>query len=198
MRKCVDCWIFIKRSLVLDVRLSSIVCLALFIGFKPAIVVASSATEYQIKAAYLYHFTRLVDWPSTAFNGTDSFFRFCVLGKDPFDEQLKPMGKRRTYNGLPIRLSYPQSALEARDCHLLYLSITDTSRAAAILRQLKNKPILTVSSHLGFISRGGIIGFVTVNKRIRLEINRAAARRAGIDLSAKLLEVAISVKDEPE
>ena len=47
-----------------------------------------------------------------------------------------------------------------------------------------------------FARRGGMIGFFFEDNRVRLEVNRAAAERAGLRVSSKLLAVARLVKPD--
>jgi len=174
---------------------TGIVLLPVLISLCLTPLTAQSATEPQVKVAFLYQFTQFTEWPATAFDSSNPGFRICVLGDALPARLLRPL-TGKTHNKLTISIAYPQSASEMRACHLLYIN-TDNRREAAILKKYKNTPLLTVSSQPGFITRGGMIGFVIVDGRLRLEINRAAARRANIKLSAQLLEVAIIVKDIP-
>jgi hypothetical protein len=43
-----------------------------------------------------------------------------------------------------------------------------------------------------------MIGFVIHDNNVRLEVNVAAARQSRITISAKLLEVALNIIDEPD
>jgi len=150
-------------------------------------------TEYQVKAAYLYHFAQFVEWPASAFTEPDTAFNLCVMGVDPFGEAaLTPLAKRSHY-GHPIAIRYPTTAREARSCHLLYIASSEAGREAAILETLSDVPVLTISSLPGFVERGGIIGFIRVDNRVRFAINRTASKRQGLSCGAKLLEVAIRV-----
>jgi hypothetical protein len=56
--------------------------------------------------------------------------------------------------------------------------------------------VLTVGEADRFAQRGGMIGFVLENNRVRLDINRAAAESAGLRVSSKLLAVARMVKPD--
>ncbi len=55
-------------------------------------------------------------------------------------------------------------------------------------------PILTVGEHEQFARNGGIINFVLKNDNVRLEIDLAAAKKAGVTISSRLLAVADVVK----
>ena len=59
---------------------------------------------------------------------------------------------------------------------------------------LDKSAILTVSDMPGFLQRGGMIQFVAEDKRVRFQINAAAAQHVGLALSSELLRVAASVK----
>ena len=57
--------------------------------------------------------------------------------------------------------------------------------------------VLTVSDVPEFCERGGIIGLVKKDDKVRFEVNRAAADRAQLVLSSELLKVATKVIDKP-
>jgi len=142
----------------------------------------------KVKAAYIYQFTQFVSWPDTAV-AADTPFTICVLGDAPVGNELKPLESRQV-NGRPIKIRYPKNLKAAASCQILYLAETKQQQLRNMLKRFFEQPILTISSLPNFATRGGIIGFVTTKKRVRMEINRTAARRANIQLSAKLLEVA--------
>jgi hypothetical protein len=64
----------------------------------------------------------------------------------------------------------------------------------AILDKTVALPILTVGEDAVFAQNGGIINFVLKNGNVRLEIDLAAARKAGLAISSRLLAVADVVK----
>ena len=155
---------------------------------------AISASEFELKAVYLYQFTRFVEWPSTAFKSPDDDFVLCVLGDNPFGKSLHPIADR-SYKGHSIKLRYPSSDKETSGCHVLYLDLDNTQRETAILNHLANKPVLTVSSRPGFVERGGNIGFLNIHNNVRFAINRRTSMQNGLESSAKLLELAVRLND---
>lgn len=179
----------------------------LLLGFalcSTALANEKSVNEYSIKAAYLYHFTQFAQWPVTALPPSDESFHLCILGANPFGDELTPVTQRH-YNGHPIRIIQLNLVLHnneskelqriIQNCQLLYITDTHANHIATVLEQSHSQPILTVSSEPGFAARGGIIGFVVIKNKVRLEINRSAALRANIKLSSKLLEVASVVEN---
>lgn len=116
------------------------------------------------------------------------------MGKEPIRDELKPLGQRKI-KGKPINIRYPDTALDTVGCNILYIAKTERHQLETILKRSHKKPILTVSSIPHFTENGGIIGFVIINDKVRLEINRAPTRHNNIKLSAKLLEVANVIRN---
>ena len=150
-----------------------------------------SVTEYRIKAAFLYNFSRFTNWPdqATADNGN---FTVCVLGKDPFGEILDSLaGKKVNNNSVSIRRF--TSLDKAEGCQLVYVNLPQTDLEKT-MSKLKQRPILTVSDMDGFTEAGGSIKFKLVNNKVRFDINIDAARTANLSISSKLLSLATIVR----
>src|SRR5437867_180076 len=60
---------------------------------------ASIPKEYQIKAAFLYNFTKFVEWPEPAFADPKSPIVIGVLGPNPFGGELAKAIEGRKVNG---------------------------------------------------------------------------------------------------
>jgi hypothetical protein len=77
------------------------------------------------------------------------------------------------------------------DCQLVYIG--ENAELSEILLLLGEQPVLTVSDAAGFIEEGGIIQFILIQNKVRFRINVAAANAAGLNISSKLLSLAVSV-----
>ena len=155
----------------------------------PWVARAEVASEYDVKAAFLYNFTKFVEWPSSALTER-SDFQLCVLGEDPFGKSLK-MVEDEKVAGRRITLLRTPKLAEPEGCHILFISRSERNRIPEILLDLGTAPVLTVSDTSGFLDQGGIINFVLEGSKVRFEINQAAAERAGIKISSKLLRLAV-------
>jgi len=171
--------------------------LALLLGCIPsAAAELDRAGEYQLKAAYLFNFSQFIEWPDASFADPAQPFRICVLGRDPFGDSLRVLESRR-YKQRPIATAHLKDPGEARQCQILYLDDDSAARGEAVIRELADQAILTVSSRDGFAALGGAIQFSQQGPRVRMTINLDAARRAQLRVSAKLLEVALQVIGKP-
>lgn len=149
-----------------------------------------AAPEYQLKAAFLFNFMQFVQWPAAAFAGGASPMVIAVLGEDPFGEQLDELVRGEKIRGRPIVVRRHARIEDVGQCQLLYINESNQRKLKAILAQLAQQPILTVSDAPDFTRHGGMINFVTQDNRVRLLINVNAATAAQLTLSSKLLRPA--------
>jgi hypothetical protein len=143
--------------------------------------------EYQVKAVFLYNFTQFVEWPPSAFNGTNAPFVIGILGPDPFGGFLDETVAGEKMNGHPMVVQRYTDLKDAMACHILFINLPNQSE---VLTGLNNRSTLTVSDKDNFARIGGMIRFFTEKNKIRLQINPSAAKAANLIISSKLLRVA--------
>lgn len=146
--------------------------------------------EYQVKSAFLYHFTQFVEWPATAFKTDDSPLIIGVLGPDPFGRYLDQSLKGEKAKEHPIVVRHYDKVEDAQEAHLLYVGYTEKGQFRAIVPSLKNKSILTVGDSPYFLNEGGMVRFFTDEQKIRFQINQQAYKREQLVLSSKMLRLA--------
>jgi hypothetical protein len=149
-------------------------------------------TEYRIKAAFLYNFSRFVSWPEEI-RQTDRF-TICVLGIDPFGNALDSLAGKAVHDSQLDILHLPGTDV-AGECRVVFVSDSETDRIDSILAPLEDRPVLTVSDSAAFAEKGGMIGLRLANNKVRFDINIDAAQRAGLNISSKLLSLATIVGD---
>ena len=149
--------------------------------------------EYDVKAAFLYNFTKFVEWPPEAFRSPDSPMAICVFGEDPFGESLDAVVRGETLNGRRLEVRRTRSLQELRDCQTLFVPGAERERFAEVFSAVRDASVLTVGEVDGFLPQGGVIRFVVEQGRVRFEINLDAAERSRLKLSSKLLRLARAV-----
>src|SRR3972149_8817013 len=77
--------------------------------------------EYAVEAAFIYKFTKFVDWPAHSFADPKEPFSICVLGKDPFGNILEQTFMGKTVNGREWIVKRPNSVEEMIKCHILFI-----------------------------------------------------------------------------
>lgn len=147
-------------------------------------------TEAQVKAAYLYNFGKFVRWQNPADTNT---FDICILGKNPFGSSLAATVTGEQVGGKSIVARDVPGVPETSHCKLLFISRSEEGRLKVVLGAAKKSNILTVSDMPDFVERGGMIGLVNVEGKIRFEVNVASINDAGMTVSSELLKVAVKV-----
>jgi len=184
-----------KTACLLKTSLRTALAAAALLAAAPA--GAAEVSEAEVKAAYIYNFTRFVEWEKTAVSSAPAHFDICALGKDPVNAPLSHLPETEVL-GLKTRvrlLGEDESGLAS--CRILFIGRSLDKRAPAIARSLVGRGALTVSSMPGFAGAGGVIGFSTEKGRVKLEINLRAAREAGVRINYRLLELSRVIRDGP-
>ena len=129
----------------------------------------AKASEYDVKAAYLYNFGRFVQWRDAA--EKDGSFAICVLGQDPFGPSLDATLTGQAVDGKQVvtrRISKPEDGLSLpRPAFISGIQRMSRLHGEHILATLDKTGVLTVSDMRDFSQRGGMIQFVLDGSRIR-------------------------------
>jgi hypothetical protein len=161
----------------------------------PGAAPAQTASEYDVKALFLYNFAKFVDWPPAAFPDPDNL-KICVLGDDPFGGSLQAVAGEQVGNH-KLRVVRTDSISKPAGCQILFISRSERDRIPQILAAVKDSPVLTVGDTKGFAEDGVIINFILEGSKVRFEINTESADRAGLRISSKLLQLARRIVAAP-
>lgn len=151
--------------------------------------------EESVKAVFLFNFSKYVTWPAIQAIGERSpaEIRICVTANDGFFSVLKSAVQGEDVDGRPLVPVALDGLDSARTCQILYVGDAKTADARAWLNAVRGHQVLTVAD--GDISDDTVIAFVRDASRLRFDINRGAAGRHGLNVSAKLLRLARTVKE---
>jgi len=152
-------------------------------------------SESEVKVAFIYNFIKFVEWPANAFAKQDTPITIGVLGDKQYASQLEKFVKGKAANGRTIEVRLLEKDKDADSCHIIFVTASGMHRFNAILGRLKDKSTLIIGETEHFIDSGGIIGFVNEDKKVRFEINIAAAKKRSIKISSQLLKLARRVKE---
>ncbi len=151
---------------------------------------SSPAEEaYQIKAAFLYNFTKFVTWPE-AMEQQGGELTLCIFDGNPFGDYANQLNGRKVRN-FQLRILQPASVNDLAGCNILFVSGAEQTVRA--LQSVATLPVLTVSDQSGFAARGGAIELLSEDNRIRFDVNLQRIRDSGLTMSSKLLQLARQV-----
>ncbi len=146
---------------------------------------AESGGEAAVKTAFLYNFFKFIEWPTVAAN--QSAYSLCTISNDNLGDSLLVLGKK-TIGDKPIVIHRGINGKDLKSCHMVFISPSED--VEAIIRYLKDLPVVTVSDKPGFIDQGGMIGLVQSDNRLGFEINLDATNATGVHIRSQLLKLA--------
>ena len=154
-----------------------------------AVAVAEPLPEHQLKAKVLLQALLFVEWPPRAANGP---MMLCLVDPPPFAQALRPLAGQ-PLNGRPLELREwaAGETAPAPPCRVVLVG------AQALPLPAGMPPgVLVVSDGDGTLRRGAMMSLQLDQGRVAFDINLAAARGAGLDISARLLRLARFVAQE--
>lgn len=180
-----------------------LVCLAIsYIGLGTAVTAPTIASEYEVKAAFLYNFLKFVEWPPKVYPDQSSPIFIGILGDDPFLDSsgkihyLQQAVAEKIINNRRIVIQRSDRIADLKNCQIIFVNKAERNRVKEILGDLGEVSILTVGESDNFCRQGGAVNFVMQSEKVRFEINVEAAEKAGLKISSKLLNVATIVRTQ--
>ena len=150
---------------------------------------AAGMESHELQWRFIKNFVRYVEWPPKS---PHSPFNFCIAGAAGFSslpEQIKlkkqksPLITTRFESKLPNRE-------ELASCDVLYFSQSlDYDKHIYLLSAISKLPILSVSERNNFYKQGGVVQFLTVDRKLKFIIAAESARRVGIVFAPALLRL---------
>jgi hypothetical protein len=153
----------------------------------------SQVDEYQLKAAFLFHFAQFVEWPAGALGLSDNPFLICIAGEDPFHGDLEEAVRGKFIAAKVVRIRHIKQVQEGAGCHVVFIGKDESGHLSQLIATLRNMPVLTVGESENFLQSGGIIRFCMEDRKVRFEINKEAAEAANLKISSRLLLLAKTV-----
>ena len=174
------------------------ICAIVSVCFVEPALGQAQADEYQVKAAFLFHFAQLVDWPSSAFTANNNALVLCTYGDDPFHGELEKMIQGKQIGSRSIQVKHLKQTEDVHSCQIVFVSKGVSKYVPALLTNVGDAPIMTIGETGNFVEYGGVIGFCMDEDKIRFEVNLQSAERSKLKISSRLLLLAKTVVGSSE
>lgn len=149
-----------------------------------------------LKTAFIYKFTLFTHWPEHALNEKGAPIQLCVAGEDDLVDALGQL-RGKPIKGHPISIQALKETQVPKNCHILYIATSERKNFPNLVKAASGLPVLTISELPRFANAGGIFELYRENGHIRFIINLGAARKAGLEISPNLLNLATVIGAEP-
>ena len=154
---------------------------------------ASAPKESEIKAAFLYNFTKFIDWPADAFARPDSPFVIAVLGRTPLAAEMEKAVRGRKIGGRHVVVRICRTAADAAASQVVFIAADDVT-TRELLQRVQGRAVLTVGETERLLHQGGTIAFLFEDDdKVHFGINMSSADRAGLRVSAQLQKLAKAI-----
>jgi TonB family protein len=141
---------------------------------------AETASEYQIKAAYLYNFAKATQWPEEALPAPDSSLVIAVFGGDEdFVKVLHHTLAGRTVTGHPIEIRHSRSLADLKSCQIVFFRASQKD-TPVMIAALNSSGVLLVGEDPNFLAQGGMINLALKDGRVTFEVNPESIEHAGV------------------
>ena len=88
--------------------------------------------EYPVKLAFLYNFTKFVEWPARSYSGAGAPLVICVVGDDPFSPELEHQLDTKTVEGHEVEVRKLKPSGNLSVCHIVFIPATAKEQEAKL------------------------------------------------------------------
>ncbi|MBN2425916.1 MAG: YfiR family protein [Calditrichaceae bacterium] len=157
----------------------------------PIAVYAQTGSEAEIKAVFIYNFTKYIQWemPDSA-----ATFKIGILNGAEVSAPLKEIAAKKMVNGRKIQIDHYSHIDQIDNCQILLISEAHKASLEQVLSAMENKNTLIIGESEGFAGKGAAIDFVLKNGQIKFQINRRAIKLSGLKVSSQLLKLALLIE----
>ncbi len=151
---------------------------------------AIGVKESDLKAAFLYQFTKFVDWPDD--NNTSSELIIGVIAVGEFLDAIKLLDGKKSQKR-PIRIKKISKFPDSGRLDVLFIQGCFVNDIDDVIQSAIKAHILTVCDQRDGIDKGFIISLFNEGSKIKFNINLKVAQKSSIRLSSRLLRLAKKV-----
>jgi hypothetical protein len=149
--------------------------------------------ELAVKATYLYKLAPFVSWPAAAWPAPNAPLTICVQGADPFGALLDRATAGQAVGSHPVTVRRVARLDAGSGCQIAYVGGGAAQSQAQALQAVEGAPVLTVTDEARDGAKG-IVNLMLEGGRVRFSIDARQADRNGVEISSKLLALALAVK----
>ena len=162
-----------------------VLLILIFHSINISTAIATTASEYEVKAAFIYNFTKLTQW----IKGTKekNYITLCIHHDHPFDNHIDKLSEKKALDK-SIKIMKITNNKSIPSCDLLFIGKKNRALMDNDNRIFTSNSILTIGNYEGFVESGGIIGFYQNDDKINFNINIKKAKESDLLIDDRLLK----------
>lgn len=151
------------------------------------------SVEAEAKVRFVITLARFIQWPAgTAVE--PAALRLCVVHRSPAVAAAFASRQGTAVTGRPLEVVGGE-AVRPGGCDLLFIDASAGSAGSETIAAFAGRPVLTLGTVDGFLSRGGMVELVNVDDALRFDVSLKPLRAARLGLSSQALKLARRVQE---
>jgi hypothetical protein len=144
-------------------------------------------TVAKIKVAFIYNFTRLIEWPPDYKQG--EFVIGVLNGSPALLTELNSLAQKKIGNQ-QITIKNFKSVDEVNKCNILFIPEASNNMLAEALKKIHGTSTLLITESEGDVKKGSAINFIVKDNKQAFELNKANAEKNHLTVSSSLKTLA--------
>lgn len=142
----------------------------------------------EVKADYLFLFTKYVEWPADVMGGTNQPIVIGVVGDDAVAEALERRVKgRTTQGGRKVSAVRVRRTEDLVGCHVVFAGPAERRNLRDLIEATRSNSTLMVCDTDAMFAQGAMIKLVMVEGTVRFEVKLGPMERAGLSAHSGML-----------
>ncbi len=144
-----------------------------------------------VKAAYIYNFAKLIDWPSSNKKGN---FIIGVYGQTNVYQELIKKYSAKRIGTQDIEIKKLSETPDVGEVHVLFIAEDNTKDLEAILNFIEFEPVLVITEAKKTLNRGSVINFLIIDNSLKFELNISEAQNRQLIIGSRLKDLAFKTE----
>jgi hypothetical protein len=154
--------------------------------------------ESQVKAMFVYNFLKFVEWPVDASVGATDPFVVLIIGEGATADATERFLESKTIGDRPVVVRRTQWDRSLAGARAAFVVEPDPKKLHRVLDAAAAAGVLTIGEGDDFTTRGGVIGLLVQDRKVRFDVDTSAAQSARLRVSSKLLALTRAVRSSTD
>jgi uncharacterized protein DUF4154 len=172
-----------------------VVLVTLLLGVR--VEAQSPMGESQVKAMFVYNFLKFVEWRVEAPLGAKEPFVVVIIGEGATADATRHFLESKAVGERPVVVRRGRWDQSLSGVRAAFVVERDAKKLHHIFDAAAEAGVLTIGEGEGFATKGGVIGLLVEDRKVRFDVDTTAAQLAGLRISSKLLALTRAIRSSP-
>jgi len=154
--------------------------------------------EAQVKAMFVYNFLKFVEWPPDTTLAARDPFIVVIIGDGATADATAHFLESKSIGERPLLVLRNRSDQSLTGARAAFVVEPDAKKLHRVLDAAAVARVLTIGEGDSFTTRGGVIGLIVEDRKVRFDVDTSAAQNAGLRVSSKLLTLTHAIRSSTD